>query len=101
MQIKGGNELKSIFFMPNPNKQTLFFVLLCLYVADPATLLDFLWEQLVFSVMEKCLYLINIIKIQIPSLNFFSKITQCPFKLIFRLHKMSRIYLKKNNPQML
>ena len=42
------------------NKNTIYTVLLCLYVADPATFLAsvfwdliFLWEQFVYSLMEK------------------------------------------------
>ena len=71
-------------------------VLLCLYLADPAT---FLASNSVvgphFLLRRACLFrhgknkhfwvcitfILNIAKILILSLNFFSKTTQCPFKL--------------------
>ena len=63
--------------------------------------LIFLWEQLVYSVMEKSLYdfLINIVKIKILKLNFFSKTTECscnfwiPSEKVFVCMKWARTHV--------
>ena len=74
----------------------MLFNCVCLCLADPATFtsfspgdLIFLGEQLVYSYVEKnnnifmSLYydFINTVNIKILNLNFFSKTTECPFKI--------------------
>ena len=74
---------------------TSYCFTLFIYVADPATILAsnsvswdpiFLWEQLVYSVMDKMnssdLYyeLINIETVKLLRLSSFSETTSCPFK---------------------
>ena len=59
---------------------TMSYCLLCLYVADPANFLDSNsvpgnWQQLVYSLMGKNIYLINIVNITILSLDVLSKTT--------------------------
>ena len=61
---------------------------LCLYVADPATLLASnsvffppLRTACLFTCERLYYYLINIMNIKILSVNFIFKTTQCPWKI--------------------
>lgn len=56
----------------------LLFFTFAIYVCFKLCSWDLIFfsEPLVYSVID---YSINIVKIQIINLNFFSKITQCPF----------------------
>ena len=80
--------------MNRRNKQTLqddtisFLFYFCFCVADPATVLVdliFLWEQLVYSdvFLSWDYFLIIIVNIKIQSLNFFSKMTSSPCRIVF------------------